>query len=290
MKPSLHRFHYENARNSNYSAGGTACDPKALSTLGDRARTLGQADTCAKEAEDHRLQTNDLIQQTRAADAAEAQAKLAYQAGWNALFQTVGGFLTLCAAVAAAIYARDAANQTKRGADAAERAITETQRIGEAQVRCYLRIASAEVKLEEDIPIVRVTVANTGQTPALEAVFEYGFAPELRSDTRFENLQLFRSEHIQDIPSQGTLVAAPWHYQEGLTPRQVSDWKRHAGEVCALAVKLKARDVFGNKITAEEYFLISIDKIGDGEFHPFDMYASANAMAKAYVLARSRHP
>lgn len=109
------------AQKSGYHPGGSNCDPMLSFFLGPIPKTLSESDRCAKEAEDYRLQTNDLIQQTRSADAAQAQVMLTYKQGVIAVLQTIGGFLTLVAATAAAIYARDAAKHTKLGADQARR-------------------------------------------------------------------------------------------------------------------------------------------------------------------------
>jgi hypothetical protein len=68
--------HYEDARASKYYAGGETCQPSQIETIRDWRERFRKREACAKEAEDYRLQTNDLIQQTRIA---EAQASLAAQ-------------------------------------------------------------------------------------------------------------------------------------------------------------------------------------------------------------------
>lgn len=65
------------------------------------------------------MDANDLIQQTRAADAARAQVEIASQGLWTTWFQTIGGLITLAAAIGAAAYARDAAKHGKTSAEAA---------------------------------------------------------------------------------------------------------------------------------------------------------------------------
>ena len=101
-----------------YRAGGPECEPQWLAGLSGRyADGIRQA--CAEAAEEHRLKTNDLVQQTRSAVSAEAVVMLTYDQSRIAL---IGLLLTLwafAAAAAAAVYARKAADETERTADTA---------------------------------------------------------------------------------------------------------------------------------------------------------------------------
>ena len=119
--PHLDQFHYGDARSVSYRPGGRQCEPTALAATRNSKVGLDRAENCQKQAEEYRQSSDDLIQQTRAANAAEAQAKIASQGLWTAWFQTIGGFITLAAAIAAAIFARDAAKEGRRSADEAER-------------------------------------------------------------------------------------------------------------------------------------------------------------------------
>ena len=108
--------------------------------------------------------SSDLCAQWKAADAARSASHAAW---WLGILGSVIGALTLAAAWKAALYARDAATHTQTGAKAAQDAVDETQRIGEAQVRCYLTGVSAEVAFtEEGTIIVCSKIRNTGQSPA----------------------------------------------------------------------------------------------------------------------------
>ena len=113
LQSALKSYGEADPRNDRYAAGGEQCQPKVLSAIGDRIERAGRATACAKEAEEYRQKTNDLIQQTRAADAAQSQTEIASQQLWTGWLQTLGGFLTLAAAVGAAVYARDAASHTR---------------------------------------------------------------------------------------------------------------------------------------------------------------------------------
>ncbi|MET3612211.1 hypothetical protein ABID16_000516 [Rhizobium aquaticum] len=120
-----------------------------------------------RENEDNR--SSDLCAQWKAADAAKASVDWARRSYFVSIGGTLIGFLTLVAAAAAAVFAKKAADETKRSADAAHDSVAETRRIGEAQVRAYLALdpqafgspASAYTK-----HVIDVKIRNTGQTPA----------------------------------------------------------------------------------------------------------------------------
>lgn len=137
--PRLPHYQYEPARDDRFIPGGAACRQAVLAKL-NPAETLIERERCNALAETQRLQTNDLIQQTRAADAAQAQTELAYQGIWMAFLQTLGGFLTLIAAIGAAAYARQAAKETKRGADAAHEDLRHSKEIAQIQLRAFLDV------------------------------------------------------------------------------------------------------------------------------------------------------
>lgn len=118
-KPDLPNYQPTIASSNNYQAGGSQCSPKAIAAISDEGKRTAKRDDCAYQAEDYRLKSDDLIQQTRAADAAQSQARSAYEQGWLNLWATLGGLWTLIAAGLAAAYARDAAKEGRRSADAA---------------------------------------------------------------------------------------------------------------------------------------------------------------------------
>lgn len=178
--PALQTYSYERARSTEYQAGGVDCAPEALASLGKGGNATRKRQYCAEEAENHRLQTNDLIQQTRAADAAEAQADLAVQAAWTAFFQTIGGFLTLVAAGAAAIYARDAAAETRRGADAAHTAVQETRAansIAQSVDRPWVKITGIIEAIKSSNNFIQlrlhIVAQNVGRMAAVDTQVEY---------------------------------------------------------------------------------------------------------------------
>jgi len=190
---TLSVYSYKNPENSEYLTGSEACQPKRSSAIRDGRKAERQRDACTKEADDYRLAKNDLIQQTRAANAAEAQANLAAQAVWLSFLQTIGGFLTLVAAAAAALYARVAATETRRSADIADRMAWDTavavqaavegnnasrraneisEDTAKRQLRAYVGIDSAHIRFlkvgtDDANRRVEIEIKNFGQTPAV---------------------------------------------------------------------------------------------------------------------------
>lgn len=177
-KPNLPVYEYAERGSPNYQAGGSRCQPSVLATTMDRREAASQGERCAKEAEDHRLQSNDLVQQARAADAAQAQALLAYKMTLMGVFGTIAGFLTLLAAGSAAYYARGAAREAKRNADFTEGANEISRETAQAQLRPWITCADFSIhpftdSIVNEVLIKRglmgaLHIKNTGANPAVD--------------------------------------------------------------------------------------------------------------------------
>lgn len=164
-QPNLPAYEHAERGNEDYQAGGSRCQPSVLTAMRDSRDAASQRERCAKEAEDHRLQSNDLVQQARAADAAQAQARLAYDVAWMVVYGTIAGFLTLLAAGAAAFYARDAARAGKESLEHA-------QGVSHAELRPWIQIslrASSGYNNPEKVSLYCLaTLKNLGRTAAQE--------------------------------------------------------------------------------------------------------------------------
>jgi hypothetical protein len=158
--------------NTKYRPGGPQCDPQWLAQIaGIEANGIRQA--CAEAAEEHRLKANDLIQQTRSANAANEQARIARV---GAFF----GILTFIAAVVAASFAGFAAFETRIAARAALGAEAATRDANDISRQAYLADNRPWLSMDTDISILRisddeadaagtVTIRNHGSTPAILA-------------------------------------------------------------------------------------------------------------------------
>lgn len=107
-QPHFPAYEYGKPTSADYQAGGRGCEPSVLASIRDNGQAARERKRCAEAAEEHRLKREDLVQQTRAADAAQAQATLNFDLARMALWGTIGGFLTLIAAGVAAYFAREA--------------------------------------------------------------------------------------------------------------------------------------------------------------------------------------
>lgn len=147
-----------------YRAGGSRCFPEALARLGG-AEALAERNRCAEAAEEHRLKSDDLVQQTRAADAAQASVLLGYDIALMTLSGIILGLFTVVAAGLAAFYARRAYLEAEKSLRHQEQAtrlqlqpflywkstFCEVEQLGDG--KCYIQIS--------------VDFQNAGQTPAL---------------------------------------------------------------------------------------------------------------------------
>ncbi|WP_312312383.1 hypothetical protein [Sphingobium yanoikuyae] len=181
-------------QNPVYRAGGADCAAAEFSKARSRIRAL-RAIACQEAEEQHRLAANDLIQQRRAADAADASAILTYQQTKIAALGVFLGFVTMAAAIAAAWFARRAAVATeetvtlaKEGSDGAAQALiiaarnadASTQQVAiaastaERQLRAYIDAETAiivgELAPGRQGNFVELFAYNRGVTPAIDVV------------------------------------------------------------------------------------------------------------------------
>ena len=82
VPPTLPAYGEADPRNQQYDPEDGDCDVSAITAIASPVERGRREHRCEKAAEDYRQATNDLIQQTRAADAANAQAKIASQQLW----------------------------------------------------------------------------------------------------------------------------------------------------------------------------------------------------------------
>lgn len=161
--PSLESFEYDQPRNEHYRPGGRKCDPSALGAIRNSQVRLDRAEDCQKQAEEYRQSSDDLIQQTRAANAAAAQTDIAGQVLWMGWIQTIGGLLTLAAAVAAAIFARDAAIESRRSAniaDSSHKALVHAE-------RAILRVTKVRLRRTLISTEIVIHIINLGRSAAI---------------------------------------------------------------------------------------------------------------------------
>jgi hypothetical protein len=159
-QPFLLHGQAQNAGYSNYYPGGASCDPARLRSSKQRQTDI-ERDRCKDAAEEHRLKSEDLVQQTRSAEANEAITELTYKQSLLMAGGTAIGFLTLVAAMFAVLYARDAAR-------AAEGQLKHLARVNEAELRPYLFVDRVALEASRGDGAYRIVVflKNYGKIPA----------------------------------------------------------------------------------------------------------------------------
>ena len=159
----LTRYEYPAPPALNLEFRDHSCREDVLALIGDRAEAARARERCAREAESLFLQNNDLIQQMREADAAQAQARLQRELAWMGVYGTIGGFLTLIAAAAAAFYARGAAH-------AASYSLDHSKMTANAELRPWVDLAidiePTEMTGEGLTLVCALSLTNIGRTPA----------------------------------------------------------------------------------------------------------------------------
>jgi len=136
-------------------------------TLKDANKTGEDVRPCAK-GEDNR--SSDLCAQWKAADAAADGVDWSRRSFWMGVAGLCVGSLTLGAAGAAAYFAYRAAEETRRGADAAENSLQHARAANDLQIRPYLKTHHASLRhVFEDVWQARCKITNSGPIPALEA-------------------------------------------------------------------------------------------------------------------------
>ncbi len=159
--PNLPSSEYKRANIGKYSPGSPTCLPSHLRSLPD-GEAADEQYRCEVQAEEHRLQNDDLVQQTRSANAASAAVDLAYRQMLIELAGGIFGLLTLLAAAYAAWYAKKAA---EAGHAANQIAATNHQQA----LSPYIAVSSASFKIDNNFqPIAHVELKNYGQSPALD--------------------------------------------------------------------------------------------------------------------------
>ena len=98
----------------------------------------------------------------------------------SALMNAIVAFFTLIITGVGAWLIRETLIATQKGvagaesaATAAHSAVRETTRIGEAQVRAYIQVASVTVSITRTLLSINVTFKNTGQSPASEVTARF---------------------------------------------------------------------------------------------------------------------
>lgn len=159
----------------------------------------------------------------------------------------------------------------KRQSRDMEVAVRETRRIGEAQVRAYVDIGSADIFLinfagalyrgrPEAQPIIKIVATNTGQSPARN--FVWNPILEYTSVGTGSNLSRIRElgRNWRDILGVGIAVGQGHTDSAMVGEMALIRFLQETGNVDATAILTRVRvqfefeDVFGDRIAGDAYF------------------------------------
>lgn len=160
----------------------------------------------------------------------QAQEDMAYWAKWMFL-ATLG---TIVIAGVGIYYVR--------------KTLMESRRIGQAQVRAYIGIKSADIYFTSElaIPIVEITAVNTGQSPTTE----FSWALELQYHADGEGVLRCPPEGIDrpdiDIGATEAPKLMPAITRKFALVEQIAKWKHEPEKVgVSVIIHFRWRDVFG---------------------------------------------
>ena len=262
--PQLPTEQNKEADEGKYSPGSPACYPSRLESLPKR-EGADERYRCETQAEKHRLQSNDLVQQTRSADAATASVSLTYRQMLIELAGAIFGVLTLLAAGYAAWYARRAAEAGHTANGLAADAL-------EGQLRPWIDFS---VLNHGTIEIVDGNLEITG-----EATFKnLGASPAI--DLTYMPTMIFGDEitdHFKQLAENFDTNEIDWADQN-LFPG--SEWSRkvcaiHVDELPSQPIKItfvliaRYRTLFSDKyrFTAKAYEVHGAIQTNSGDFVP----------------------
>lgn len=168
----------DDGQQSGDSKTGNFCGPSYTLSCGPRYQTPTEESDPIKEAREK----EDLIAQQSMASSTQEMA------GWTVVMAVASVLATIFAGVAAIL---------------ARNAVLETRRIGEAQVRAYINVENTKYLVKDEIPAFRISVRNSGQSPAKSVRFIYHWSPDAPGDDPIAFVD-GEDHSILVVPSGGT--------------------------------------------------------------------------------------
>jgi hypothetical protein len=200
----------------------------------------------------------------RSTIAAEQATKAAERVNDVALWALIFSAAGVVGLIGTLAQANRSLDESRRSADAAEKAIAQTREVGEAQVRCYLTVSAASIAfyLPDTKPRLSITIKNVGQSPA----FNIAWTAELRYSV-LERLDrrsppLATSMSPLTLPPGTNVEPIPEVFDFAL---DIAEQAHIAGsdDMLGVAAKivLSATDVFGREVKTQALFLASVSDV-----------------------------
>lgn len=217
-----------------YRAGGPDCQPSEVDRLtgGDLSR---RGINCKEAEEQHRLQTDDLMQQRRAADAADASAVFSFQQTRIGAIGAAFGLITMFAAIGAAWYARDAATAAKAN-------LAHDRKVSDKELRPWISVKVKISLFDMNATNLKINYdaicTNIGQTPAYNVQVS-GTLRHLTDETYIESVDEWHSFfRKQPHVSKHTVIPGDIATYSSTTQAMVASipWSGVGIRECALCV------------------------------------------------------
>lgn len=236
--PLSYQAEQQNAGNRETYA---ACDPTYVATLPATADRLEKAYSCANDAQERQAGREDLIEQRRAADAAEANALLGVRQARIAAIQTGFTGLAFFAAALAVFYAQRAARHT-------ERQVRIAKKTAYRQMRAYLTVEGGQAGFDKDgVLTVSPALKNVGQTPAHNVRFFADAALLTVKEADHRSFEVAKHEGLSLMTIGGSepqLMRIPLQ-RDRATPAQVADCLTNSPLKLFVFGQVYYNDVFG---------------------------------------------
>jgi hypothetical protein len=204
--------------------------------------------------------SSDLCAQWKAADAAKSAAQAAW---WIGAIGTLIGALTLCAAIAAAIFAKLAADHTETGATAAKDTLAHQKETSRRQLRPYAYIGEARLSLPFNLrSAVTVEIKNFGHSPAVK--FQTAMRNAIVQRPIGDQARDLEMLHWEDMPTLGPQAENLLHV--GLSGLDADDiFDNNSGATALIAHHaIKYEDLDGNPESHDAWFYVDKNTLNDG--------------------------
>lgn len=220
---------------------------RIASALDEANKPKREAKDCAEGANDRK---SDLCAQWKAADAARASAISADQTVTISVIGLILGAVTMGAAIAAAIFAKVAADHTRRGADVAVK--LQRYSIYENKPWLFLHYTDSNMypKISNDLFTSYLQVRNTGKTRAEHVILKM----ELRRGGSAINLNYgVITGHPFRIEQEKTYGISVEHPINEIRQALGDDFEA-MGEDWEIVASLSYKDAFGDNWDSVEVF------------------------------------
>jgi hypothetical protein len=209
--PNIPRRNYSHVPESSYEPGGSQCRLKQIATLPVNEQAAERT-RCSEARNEHRVQQYALQEQRRANDIAEWNLGLATRQAHYGLAQTAATIAAFIAAAVASgiawramVWAKHAAKETKRSADAAHDQLeaAKTAERGYIATDTDLRMNGAG-----GIPFI---AGNTGRTYCNVIALHYSVRPSLPAKPDISRLRMAKKISDIDVAAgqQGPIATIP---------------------------------------------------------------------------------